>query len=275
MTKAIDHYAVLGNPISHSLSPIIQQQFAKQTGQAIAYERILVAPGQLAQSLDRFQQQGGKGVNITVPYKQEALAYVDSLTPRAQRAGAINTIVFQPDGKRRGDNTDGVGLIRDMVNNLHWQLAGRHILLIGAGGASRGILEPLLAQQPNSLHIVNRNVNKAIQLRNRFADLLTISTSDFAHLPEQAYDIIINATSASLSGIVPPLSTTIISLDSCCYDLVYSQQPTVFLKWAQQAGTQHFADGLGMLVEQAAEAFYLWRQQVPQTQVVIDYLRGL
>lgn len=267
-----DQYAVFGNPIEHSKSPIIHQHFAEQTAQDIVYGKQLVELEQFDATVKKFVAEGGKGLNITVPFKEQAYALVDSLSQRAKKAGAINTFIVANDGCLHGDNTDGIGIVRDIKDNHGWPIKDKHILVLGAGGAVRGVLGPLLAEQPASVIIANRTVEKAEQLAELFKDDGNIQACGFAELNEQNFDLVINGTSASLSGSVPPISPQLITAQSHCYDMMYSQTLTPFLQWAKEQGCEQLADGLGMLVEQAAEAFYLWRGVRPDTASVIDYL---
>ncbi len=274
MTKTtLDQYAVLGHPIAHSKSPQIHAEFAKQTGQQIEYKAILVDVDGLAQALSSFEDQGGKGVNITLPFKREAWEWVDSRSPRAQRAGAVNTIVFSPDASY-GDNTDGVGLVRDLTVNYHVALKASRILLLGAGGACRGVIEPLLAEHPAHVAVVNRTSSKALELAQTFADLGAIEALSYDDLADKKFDLIINATSASLKGELPPLPCTVLVSGGGCYDMMYGATPTVFMQWAKANGASKAMDGLGMLVEQAAESFFLWRKVRPQTAPVMANLRA-
>ncbi|MDH5178972.1 MAG: shikimate dehydrogenase [Gammaproteobacteria bacterium] len=267
-----DQYAVMGNPISHSKSPHIHSMFAAQTGQRLEYTAIQVDPGGFPQAVGNFDAAGGKGLNITVPFKQEAWALVNERSERAERAGAVNTIKF--DGKTLyGDNTDGVGLVQDLTVNNHIALQGKSILLMGAGGASRGVLAPLLAQGPAGITIANRTVDRAVELAETFADLGNVHGCGFAELEGQQFDVVINATAASLQGDLPPLPDDILGSNACCYDMMYGAKPTTFMQWAASKGAVSVLDGLGMLVEQAAESFLLWRDVRPETRPVIDKLR--
>ena len=268
-----DQYAVMGNPIAHSKSPSIHKQFAEQTGQSLAYTAILVEKNAFPQAVDTFQSQGGKGLNITVPFKEEAWHCVNERSKRAELAGAINTIVFQEDGSRFGDNTDGVGLINDIVKNNHGQIAGNHILVVGAGGATRGIVGPLLDEKPAQLVIANRTAEKAIMLAEDFLPLGNVRGCGLDLPNNQKFDMVINATAASLQGEIPALPENIFAADGWCYDLMYSAEPTAFMQWSQQQGASVMLDGLGMLVEQAAESFYLWRGIRPETGPVLSSLR--
>lgn len=272
-----DKYAVFGNPIKHSKSPEIHRAFAVQTLQPMEYNRQLVELHDFANEADRFFQAGGRGLNITVPFKQDAYSYGSRTTPRARRAGAVNTLAMQSDGTVLGDNTDGVGLVTDIKNNLGWQIKAKRLLILGAGGAVRGVLEPLLAEQPQHIVIANRTVDKALQLSKGFAELGYILGCGLDMLEGQEFDLIINGTSASLQGDLPPLPDNVIAPSAdhsktACYDMMYGAEPTAFMSWARQRGALA-ADGLGMLVEQAAESFNLWRGIRPDTQHVIDALR--
>jgi shikimate dehydrogenase len=269
-----DRYAVFGHPISHSLSPRIHTLFAEQTGQTLRYTALDVPAAQFRASLDHFIEGGGKGLNCTVPLKELAWRAADKTSTRAERAKAVNTLAVTENGGLCGDNTDGLGLVRDLVANLNIPLAGRSILLLGAGGASRGILQPLLAAEPSRLHIANRTAAKATALAAEFADLGAVEGGGFDTLPGESFDLILNATSASLHGALPPLPDGILKANAACYDLAYGQQPTAFVNWGISAGAGLCVDGIGMLVEQAAEAFNLWRGLRPQTRPVIDLLNA-
>lgn len=268
-----DRYAVMGNPISHSKSPQIHSAFAQQTGQQLEYTSLLVEIGQLTDAVAEFQRHQGKGLNITVPFKQDAWQLASSLSDRAERAGAVNTLVLYDENDYYGDNTDGVGLVNDLKNNHDIHLNTRHILILGAGGAVRGVLEPILQQFPSQLVIANRTVEKATQLAKEFSDLGALSGCGFDDLAGETFDLIINGTSASLSGELPALPDNLLKSGACCYDMMYGSQPTPFMQWAYQQGAQTCLDGLGMLVEQAAESFYLWRGVRPETAPVIQQLR--
>ncbi|RRU96184.1 shikimate dehydrogenase [Stutzerimonas xanthomarina] len=266
----MDRYGVFGNPIGHSKSPQIHALFAAQTGHVLCYEALLAPlddfPG-FAQAFFR----DGQGANVTVPFKEQAYGMADQLTERARRAGAVNTLKKLEDGRLLGDNTDGAGLVSDLLN-AGVALAGQRILLLGAGGAVRGVLEPLLAQKPAALIIANRTPSKAEQLVQEFAELGPLSASTFADLAEPV-DLIINGTSASLGGELPPLADSLIRPgQSFCYDMMYAARPTAFCQWAAALGADT-RDGLGMLVEQAAEAFELWRGVRPDTAPVLAELR--
>lgn len=268
----MDQYVVFGNPIGHSKSPAIHRLFAEQTGQALAYTTLL-APidGFSACALGFFKQ--GQGANVTVPFKEEALHLCDRLTARAQRAGAVNTLSKLDDGTLQGDNTDGAGLVRDLTVNAGVTLAGKRILILGAGGAVRGVLEPLLAQGPKAVLIANRTVEKAEHLAREFADLGPVIGSGFTAFVEPV-DLIVNATSASLAGELPPLADSLVAPGrTVCYDMMYGREPTPFCQWATRLGAAQVLDGLGMLAEQAAEAFEGWRGVRPDTAPVLAHLR--
>ena len=269
----MDQYAVMGNPIAHSKSPRIHSLFAAQTGQQLEYTAILVEPGNFTNAVSEFQLQGGRGLNITVPFKQEAWALAGRRSERAQRAGAVNTLVLDESGNHFGDNTDGAGLVRDLTVNHAATLAGKRLLLVGAGGAARGVIEPLLNEKPALLVIANRTPDKAVTLARSFCDLGHTEGCGLDDLEGQNFDIIINATAASLSGEVPALPASVVTSASWCYDLMYADQPTTFMNWADEQGAHRVMDGLGMLVEQAAESFYLWRGVHPDTAAVIKELR--
>jgi shikimate dehydrogenase len=263
-----DRYAVFGHPIAHSKSPLIHAAFARQTGQDMTYEAILAPLDGFAESIAAFAAAGGRGANVTVPFKEEAYRLTSRLTPRAERAGAVNTLVFDADGIL-GDNTDGAGLVADLARNLKCTLAGRRVLLLGAGGAARGVIEPLLDQNPAALVIANRTVSRAQELAELFDR--GVRASSFEAL-DSAFDVVVNATAASLAGELPPLSPRIFTTDTLAYDMMYGRD-TPFLAFARAQGAAT-ADGLGMLVEQAAEAFHLWRGVRPDTAPVIASLRA-
>lgn len=272
-SEAPARYVVMGNPIGHSKSPRIHALFAEQTGQSIRYEAMLVPVASFAESLTRFQQGGGKGANVTVPFKEEAWRCVSIRSALAERAGAVNTITLLPDGTRCGDNTDGIGLLRDLTENLGVELAGRRVLVLGAGGAVRGILDPLLASGPDSVFIANRTAEKAVKLARDFTSLGTVHGGGYDKLAGQPFDIIINGTAASLHGELPPLPAAALAEPCVCYDMMYGATPTPFMTWAGRHPEARAYDGLGMLVEQAAEAFFVWRGVRPDTAPVIAQLR--
>ncbi|WP_447595310.1 shikimate dehydrogenase [Aquipseudomonas campi] len=268
----MDRYGVFGNPIGHSKSPLIHRLFAEQTDQALSYEPLLAPLDDFIGFARAFFAEG-RGGNVTVPFKEEAYRLADELSERARRAGAVNTLKKLDDGRLLGDNTDGAGLVRDLTVNAGLNLANARILLLGAGGAVRGVLEPLLACQPRALVIANRTVAKAEQLAQEFAELGPVAASGFDWLSEPV-DLIINGTSASLAGELPPLAPSLIQPGhTVCYDMMYAKEPTAFNRWASEHGAARCIDGLGMLVEQAAEAFYLWRGVRPNSEPVLAELR--
>lgn len=274
MTRSIDRYAVFGNPIAHSKSPDIHRQFAQQCKQSLSYTAELVELDDFEDAVHRFASNNGKGLNITVPFKQQAWSLAQERSPRAERAGAVNTLILSDDGKIFGENTDGVGMVRDLINNHKVSIQNKRVLIIGAGGAVRGVIEPLLEQAPTELTIANRTVEKAVQLEKDFSKLGNISACGFDDLDDQTFDIVINGTSASLHGDLPPLPDTLFATDACAYDMMYAAEPTVFMAWSKQQGVTQIFDGLGMLVEQAAESFRLWRNIKPDTRTVIKRLRA-
>lgn len=266
-------YAVMGNPVAHSKSPTIHRLFAEQTGQKIGYDALLVDKDGFPTAVAEFMAAGGKGLNITVPFKQEAWQIADKLSERAQRAGAANTLWWDDHGSLQADNTDGIGLVRDLTRNLSISLQDKTILLLGAGGAARGVLAPLLGEQPAGIHIANRTAERAIELADSFADLGMVQASGFDGIDMRNFDVVINATAAGLQGQVPPLATGVVGTNSLCYDMMYGNEPTAFMRYALQQGCRQACDGLGMLVEQAAESFRLWRGVSPDTTPVIEALR--
>lgn len=269
-----DRYAVFGNPIAHSKSPVIHQCFAEQTQQALTYEALLAPVDQFSASFKTFLQQQGRGANVTVPFKQEAFALAEQLTPRAQRAGAVNTLWQDAQGVVHGDTTDGIGLVRDLIHNQNLSLKDKRILILGAGGAVRGVIEPILAEQPAQLVIANRTLSKAQELVPIFAEFGNLSACSFEELEGQQFDLVINGTAASLAGELPPLPDHLLAQGAACYDMMYGKEPTVFNRWALVHGAVQAIDGLGMLVEQAAEAFQIWRGVKPDSQSVIAALRA-
>lgn len=271
----MDLYAVIGNPIAHSKSPAIHAAFAKQTGEALEYTALLAPLDGFVASVAAFRATGGRGMNVTVPFKLEAFALAERLSPRARAAGAVNTLAFRGDDIF-GDNTDGAGLVRDLVHNIGIELSGRRILLLGAGGAARGVILPLLAERPAALAIANRGADKARLLSEQFATearASRLSASSLADLTESGFDIIINATAASLANEAPVLPAGIYSNCALAYDMMYGPDETAFLRAARAGGAQACSDGLGMLVEQAAESFLLWRGVRPHTAEVLAGLR--
>jgi shikimate dehydrogenase len=267
-----DLYCVFGNPVGHSRSPAIHAAFAAASGEDLCYEARLAPVDGFSAAVAGFVAGGGKGANVTVPFKEEAYRLSDRLSERAARAGAVNTLVFRKDGIF-GDNTDGAGLVQDITTNLGFALSGRRILLLGAGGAARGVIGPLLAQGPASLHIANRSADKAQLLARVFADMAPISGGSFSELAGKSFDLVINATSASLAGESLPLPAGLFAPGALAYDMMYGKGETPFLQLARAQGAVQCADGLGMLVEQAAEAFFVWRGVRPPTATVLADLR--
>jgi shikimate dehydrogenase len=268
-----DRYAVFGNPIAHSKSPHIHSLFAAQTGEAVEYAALLSEDEEFAQDVMMFLVTGGKGCNVTVPFKQEAWELADELSDYATRAKAVNTLSFREDGTMLGANTDGIGIVRDLQQNHGIVLQGKRILLLGAGGAVRGVLQPLLETQPASLFIANRTAAKAVELAQDFAEFGAVSGGGFADIAGQ-FDLIINGTAASLQGELPPLPANCLAVGGDTYDMMYSAKPTAFVEWGKAQGAAKALDGLGMLVEQAAEAFFIWRGVRPDTAPVLAQLRG-
>ncbi len=282
-----DRYAVVGNPIGHSKSPLIHAEFARQTGQDLSYEALLAPLDGFVATIEHFFAAGGKGLNVTVPFKQEAWRFATpNISVRAAVAQAVNTLKLDASGQIFGDNTDGLGLVRDLMVNLNFPLKGKRILLMGAGGAARGVLLPLLLEQPSDLVVANRTPQKArdvIELINDHLPVAQFNGFDKAatHMTasnyddlNQKFDLVINATSASLSDALPPLPEGVFAPDSLAYDMMYGKGLTPFLEFARQQGAARLADGLGMLVEQAAESFFLWRGARPDTAPVIELLKS-
>lgn len=268
-----DYYAVIGNPVAHSKSPLIHGEFSRQTGQDMRYEAILAPMDGFLAAVAGFRQHGGKGLNVTVPFKLEAFEISARLTERASAAQAVNTLVLEVEAIL-GDNTDGAGLVRDITDNLGFSLLGKRVLLIGAGGAARGVIMPLLEREPRILAIANRTQEKAYDLQRRFSGSGNIVAIDYPDLHGERFDIVINATSASLNGELPSLPTGIFGQESLAYDMMYGNGHTPFLQFARLQGAARLADGVGMLVEQAAESFFLWRGIRPRTDTVIEMLRS-
>ena len=260
-----DRYALVGHPVEHSRSPLIHQLFARQTGERITYELIDAAPAQLETAILGFKAAGGRGMNVTVPHKESAYALATRLGDAARAAKAVNTLTFA-DGKVRGDNTDGAGFIRDVTENEGRSFADARVLILGAGGAARGILGPVLAAGPGALTLANRTPARAAALKREFAaqgDIAVCAFEDLGGLG--AFDIVVNATSAGLRGEQPPFPASLLTRATFCYDLAYSLKPTPFVAWAHEHGAERAVQGWGMLVEQAAESFAIWRGIRPDT----------
>jgi len=267
-----DFYAVIGNPIAQSKSPRIHAEFARQLAQDMRYEAILAPAGGFAAAVAAFRAAGGRGLNVTVPFKLEAFALATERTERAEQAGAVNTLKF--DGARiLGDNTDGAGLVSDLRDRLRFGIRSQRLLLMGAGGAARGVVLPLLREGPASIVIANRTVEKALALEKRFAPFGTVEGGNYSRLAGRQFDLVVNATSASLAGELPPISPGAFAPGALGYDMVYGDKPTRFLDFARENGAARTADGLGMLVAQAAESFFLWRGLRPDIEPVLAMLR--
>ena len=271
----MDRYAVIGHPIGHSRSPFIHREFARQTGEALEYVALDVEPDAFGERVGAFRAHGGRGLNVTVPLKEIAFRYADAPTARAQRAGAVNTLRFELGGGVLGDNTDGPGLVRDLVHNLGVPLRGRRVLMLGAGGAARGVLGPLLDEAPGALVVANRTPGRARTLAGEFAGQGPVEACALDAIPGGGFDVVINATASGLAGDTPPIDARNLAPGACCYDMMYAAGPTAFLARAAALGAARLADGRGMLVEQAAESFHLWRGVRPRTGPVIDALGRL
>lgn len=270
----MDHYAVIGHPVEHSKSPLIHAAFARQTGQQLEYGKVLSPLDGFAATIVDLQARGYAGANVTVPFKFEAYTLADSVTARARHAGAVNTLTFR-DGGILGDNTDGVGLVRDILDNQQCALAGKRILLLGAGGAAEGVLGPLLESLPARLCVANRTMDKAGAMVARAqAGGTRLDAAGFGELAGQVFDVVINATSSGLSNERLPLPAGLFADGALAYDMMYGRE-TPFMAFAREAGVQRVVDGLGMLVEQAAEAFFIWRQVRPATAPVMEMVRAL
>jgi shikimate dehydrogenase len=269
----VDRYAVIGFPIQHSWSPFIHGLFAQQTGESLSYTRIEVRPEELQGSVQRFFAEGGKGLNVTVPHKQAVADLLQYRTPRASIAGAVNTIATQPDGLL-GDNTDGAGLVCDLTRNLRVELANKSILLLGAGGAARGVLGPLLGARPERIEVANRNADRARELVDEFDALGELRACSFDEISKENFDLVINATSASLHNVDLPIPVRAVGTRTLCYDMAYGQGDTPFTRWAKRVGAGRAETGWGMLVEQAAEAFELWRGIRPDTAPVLQAVKS-
>lgn len=267
--EKIRQYAVIGNPVEHSLSPKIHAIFAEQTGIALEYRKILTDINHFDKTAREFFTHQGKGCNITVPFKHDALILADTISETAKVAQAVNCLTKQEDGSLQGDNFDGVGLVQDLTHNLRYAIRQKKILIIGAGGATRGILAPLLEKAPEEIIIANRNVNKAIALADSFREYGNTQGISLGDIPHRPFDLIIHATSLGHEGKMPQLPSTIVNNDTFCYDLSYGAAANLFLSWARACGARRCQNGLGMLIEQAAATFYLWHGIYPDTQIKI------
>lgn len=265
-------YAVVGNPVQHSKSPRIHHLFAEQTAIELSYVATEVEIDNFEGFVREFFAKGGSGLNITVPFKEKAFAMADSLSDRASLAKAVNTLFLDREGKLCGENTDGIGIVRDISINNNFVIRDKNVLLLGAGGAVRGALAALVYEQPAKIIVANRTLEKAQQLREEFQSLANISACSYDELPQEKFDLIINGTSLSLAGELPPISESLIAEQCCCYDMMYSSEDTAYVNWARSNGAALAVDGLGMLVEQAAEAFAIWHGVRPETASVIKAL---
>jgi shikimate dehydrogenase len=272
MSPAVDQYGVFGHPVAHSLSPFIHGVFARATAQQMSYRAYDVPPEELTERVHGFFAGGGRGLSITLPHKVAAVEVAQELTGRAAHAAAVNTLALQGESIL-GDNTDGVGLVHDLCDNLGLVITQRRLLVLGAGGATRGVLAPLLGLEPAIVVIANRTPERAEALAAAFADLGVTQGVGFAYVGDTPFDLVINATSASLSGDIPPIPPGAIGAQTVCYDLAYGRSAMAFVRWAQQSGCALAVQGLGMLVEQAAESFHLWRGVRPQTAEVLATLK--
>lgn len=271
--EVADAYGVVGHPVAHSWSPFIHGFFARETSQAMTYRLYDFTPEEFQQKVREFFQQGGRGLNITLPHKIAAVELADELTARASHASAVNTFALRADGTILGDNTDGAGLVRDLCDNQGIVITHRRILIIGAGGASRGVLAPLLALSPAEIIIANRTAERAEQLAETFEKLGTTRGVGFDQISGGAFDLIINATSASLSGDIPAVPAGVVGPETVCYDMAYGKTDTSFVRWALKLGCTRALQGWGMLVEQAAESFRVWRGIRPATAAVLAALK--
>jgi shikimate dehydrogenase len=267
-----DEYGLFGYPVQHSWSPFIHGIFARQTAQDMTYHLFESPPERFRSEVLDFFRRGGRGVNVTLPHKHTAADLVNELTPRAERAEAVNTIVSR-DEKLVGDNTDGAGLLADLTRNLHLRWQSPRILLLGSGGAARGVLEPLLSLEPSLLVVANRTADRAEALARQFSVLGNLAGCSFSDVVRERFDLIVNATSASLHGEVPLVPIDVVGPGTTCYDMAYRAGDTAFVAWAKRLGATHAEQGWGMLVEQAAEAFHLWRGVRPDTGPVLELLR--
>ena len=281
LNEKMDKYAVIGNPIAHSKSPQIHSYFAQQAEEQLMYEALLSPLDEFTETVQAFREGNGMGLNVTVPFKQEAFELADELSDYAKNAGAVNTLVFRKDGSIYGTNTDGIGLVRDLVENHQSLIQGKRLLLLGAGGAVRGVMQPLLMQMPKQIFIANRTPERAIELAADMQGLTTqlnssspcdLAGGGFADIQGE-FDLIINGTAASLQGIMPPIPESCLASGVHCYDMMYGGRPTAFENWCEDQGAAKVMNGLGMLVEQAAESFSIWRGKMPDTKPVLEAMR--
>ena len=271
----MDKYAVIGNPIEHSKSPQIHHMFAQQANDDIMYEALLSPIDEFEETVEAFRNGGGMGLNVTVPFKQKAYELADELSDYAKHAGAVNTLVFRQDGSIYGTNTDGIGIVRDLVENHSSLITGKRVLILGAGGAVRGVLQPILQQLPSQIFIANRTPERAVELASDMDSLkenCLLAGSGFVDISGE-YDLIINGTAASLQGIMPPIPESCLANGVHCYDMMYGGRPTAFEFWCEDNGAAKVMNGLGMLVEQAAESFSIWRGKMPATKPVLEAMQ--
>jgi shikimate dehydrogenase len=271
--ETMDQYGVVGHPVAHSWSPFIHGLFSRETGQAMTYRLYDFLPQEFPQRVREFFKEGGRGLNITLPHKIAAVDIADELTARAAHAAAVNTLAARGDGTILGDNTDGTGLVRDLCDNQSVVITHRRILIIGAGGAARGVLAPLLALSPTEIVIANRTAERAETLAKAFEKLGATRGVGFRYISGGVFDVIVNATSASLSGDIPAVPTSVVGPETVCYDMAYGKTDTPFLRWALKLGCLRALQGWGMLVEQAAESFRIWRGVRPATAPVLAALK--
>jgi len=274
----LDHYVVFGNPVEHSQSPRIHALFAEQTNDPIRYEKLFVPLGEFKKSVMKFIDAGGRGANVTVPFKVDAFEFATMHSQRAQYAQAVNTLTFR-DGQIFADNTDGVGLVNDITRNLGFSVTGKSVLIVGSGGATRGVLLPIVQERPREIVVINRTAAKANELVKALAQQakshsVRIDSGGLDAVGEASFDLVVNATSSSLTDDAFPVSTKVLANGALAYDMMYGKQETSFTRWAEMANAARVSDGLGMLVEQAAESFYLWRGKSPDAKGVIEVLRG-
>ena len=272
--SSVANYAVLGNPISHSMSPQIHSLFAEQMAISLEYQAIEVPLDKLGPYVTLFSSEGGKGLNITIPFKENAYLLCTDLTKRAKESGSVNTIQFDEKTKIIGDTTDGQGLLNDLIKNYNISLKEKTVLILGAGGTVRSIIQRLISEEIKEIVIVNRTVSRAEELEKKFNNKINIKAYSYEALPRRAFNLVINATSLSLSSKIPIISKEIINKNTFCYDLMYSNNETIFTKWAIENGAMRAVDGLGMLVEQAAESFFIWHGVKPDTAKVISALKN-
>lgn len=271
----INRYTVIGQPIAHSLSPVVHQLFGELTQRRVQYTRTEATPETFADTVIEWQQSGARGCNVTAPFKELAVDVCDRLNSNAQQAGSVNTIHMHRDGSRVGHNTDGLGLVADIVSNQRRSLESRRILILGAGGAARGVMGPLLETRPACLHVANRTASRAEHLASMFQDLGPVSGAGLDSLDQQpTFDVIINATTLSMNGDMPPLPDSLLSHESLAYDMTYGRQDTPFMNWGKACGATA-CNGLGMLVEQAAESFLIWEGVRPKTRLAFPRLREM